>query len=555
MQTKEMGMNMKEGKLVNKWKLAVGYLMILSVLAACGTNVDTEKAGASKKVPSDILYMGLTNAPDSFNPLNTPGVSGRWTQRFFYDGLLEMPEPLTFEPALADSFETEDNQHYTIKLNQKAAWTDGTPITADDVVFTYNLIADPEVESVRGMAVSSLEGTNDVGKREAGLTELPNLVAVDDKTVTLKTKTPVDPNYLKEILGFEIFIVPKHVLKDIPKKELANADFVTQPTVTSGSYKFVDYAKDDHLELVANEEYYKGAPEIKQLFIRIMNGTNLVTEFQSGGIQANAGGGIGVVPIQDVAILKEIDELTVDTNPSYSEQFALLNNDVFADTSIRQAIAHAINRQQIVDSLLKSEGEVLESAYTSASPYKNEDLKPTPYDPEKAKAFIAESDFDMSQEIRLVVPIGNKVREQYANLIEQDLKAVGFNVVQTTYDFPTTLELAQKGEYDLMLMGYAFTVDPDVSTYFASHGASNYSSYNDPESDALLEAGKKATTFEERQEIYNEFQVLWQKEMYVLPLYSDSQFAVKRNELTGGAKEFWAGSLSDISEWTLSGAQ
>lgn len=153
---------MKEGRLVNKWKLVVGYLMVLSVLAACGTNADSEKkAEAAKKVPSDILYMGLTNAPDSFNPLNTPGVSGRWTQRFFYDGLLEMPGPLTFEPALADSFETEDNQHYKIKLNQKAAWTDGTPITADDVVFTYNLIADPEVESVRGMAVSSLEGTNE----------------------------------------------------------------------------------------------------------------------------------------------------------------------------------------------------------------------------------------------------------------------------------------------------------------------------------------------------------------------------------------------------------
>lgn len=154
----------------------------------------------------------MFNAPDSFNPLFNPGIAGQFTIRFMYDTLLGMPEINKFTPQLANSIDTTDNQNFTIKLNEKAKWTDGKPVTADDVVFTFNLIANPKVETTKGSYINMLEGTDSVGKRPDG-TPIPDLVAVDEHTVTFRTKKPVDPNYLKSMLGFEVYIVPKHVFE------------------------------------------------------------------------------------------------------------------------------------------------------------------------------------------------------------------------------------------------------------------------------------------------------------------------------------------------------
>lgn len=538
---------------IKKWSILMS-LVIFLFLSGCGNK--TEKEGAQVKAASqDILYIGMTNPPDNFSPINAAGVSARWAQRFFYDALLDMPDALTFQPRLADSFETEDNQNYTIKLNPDAKWSDGTPVTAEDVVFTYNLIADPEVETTRGVAVASLEGVTSSGKLEEGLTEIPDLIAADDKTVTLKTRTPVDPNYLKEFLAYGIFILPKHVWEEVPKSELANASFVTEPKVTSGPYAFVEYVKDSHIELTANSDYYRGEPEIKEVFLKVMNGTNLVTELQSGGLHMNASGGIGEVPTQELKTVKALEGLDVSVQPSLTVQMMPINTEVFKDKFIRQALAHAINRQQIVDSLLAGQGEIIDSIYTSVSPYKNEELETTAYDPELAKQLIAKSDFDLNQEIEIVVPVGNKVREQSAVLIQQDLEAVGFKIKLSNFDFPTVMEKGRAGDFDLMMFGYSLNIDPDVSNYVGPDGVSNYSNYENPKSTALLEAGLAETDPEKRKVIYDEAQEIWQDDMFNVPLYSALDIVVKNKILNGGITDFWPGSLTDVETWTLNQAK
>nr|WP_300095519.1 ABC transporter substrate-binding protein [Sedimentibacter sp.] len=514
-----------------------------------------ETSGNESSASSDILYVGMTNAPASFNIINTTDIAGRWVQRYMYDSLLTMPTTTTFEPGLADSFETEDNQTFTIKLNEKAVWSDGTPVTADDVVFTLNYIANPEVETARGSNIAMLEGTTAAGKLEEGLSEIPRLAAVDDKTVTLKTKKPVDPAYIKEFLGFEIMILPKHIVEPIPVKEYGNSDAVNNPTVTSGPFKFVQYQNGSYVELASNPDYYKGEPEFKKVFIKIMNGTNLVTEFQSGGIHMAAGGGIGVVPVQDLGILRDDQNMQVDANPGFNSQFMMINNTKFSNQKFRQALAYGINRDLIVQSLLKGEGEVMSSVYPLASPYMNENLKPIEYNPEKAKELLAESGFDTSQEINLIVPIGNKVREQSANLIEQDLEAIGLKITQTTYDFPTVMATIKTNEFDLCLIGFGYTVEPDVATYYSTSGSMNFGKISDAHLDELLEKGTSLTSFDERKTVYDEIQQYMQDNTFILGLYSDYQVAAKVKALNGGITSYWAGSLAGIEKWNLNGLQ
>ena len=550
---------MKKNSITKKSILAL-LLTLMLVFTACSggekapetPTADAPSTGSETESASDILYVGMTNAPASFNIVNAADIAGRWVQRFMYDSLLTMPTTTTFEPGLADSFESEDDQNYTIKLNADAVWSDGTPVTADDVVFTLNYIANPEVETARGTNIAMLEGVTTAGKLEDGLTEIPNLIAVDEKTVTLKTKTPVDPAYIKEFLGFELMMMPKHIVEGIPVKEYGNSDAVNNPTVTSGPYKFVQYQNGSYLEFASNPDYYKGEPEFKKVFIKIMNGTNLVTEFQSGGIHMAAGGGIGVVPVQDLDILRGDENIQVDANPGFNAQFMLINNEKF-NQKFRQALAYAIDRNLIVDSLLKGEGGVISSVYPLASPYMNEDLEPIQQDVEKAKQLLAESGFDTSEEIEIIVPIGNKVREQSASLIEQDLEAIGLKITQTTYDFPTVMSTVKTNEFDLCLMGFGYNVEPDVGTYFGSDGSMNFGQIDDAYLDELLKKGTELTTFEERKEVYDDLQKHMQDNTFILGLYSDYQIAARNKMLNGGITSYWAGSLSYLNTWNLEG--
>ncbi len=112
---------------------------------------------------SDTLYIGMANAPEFFNPFLNPGIAGKYAIRFMYDTLVGMPEPNKFTPALAESFDSKDSQMFTIKINPKAKWTDGKPVTAHDVAFTLNTIANPKVETSKRTYVKMLEGVDDKG--------------------------------------------------------------------------------------------------------------------------------------------------------------------------------------------------------------------------------------------------------------------------------------------------------------------------------------------------------------------------------------------------------
>lgn len=499
----------------------------------------------------NTLFIGMTNAPDSFNPIHTGSAAGQWVQEFFYESLLDMPDPETFEPALAETFETEDNQVFTVEMNPEAYWSDGEPITAHDVAFTLNTIADPEAETNKRMNISMLEGTTDTGMREEGIEELSGVEVVDEYTLELTTKQPVDLAYISEFLGFQVLIAPEHIAGEIPIDEINQSEFATQPTVFSGPYQFVGYEESSYVHLEANPDYYKGEPKIETIYTRVMNGNTLLTEFQSGGIHMAAGGGLGIVPIQDIEILEETEGIVVEEFPSIHAQYMVINNEEIEDPLVRQAMTHAIDREVLVEQLLLDHAEVVASPYTSESPYKNEELEPLAYDPEYARELLEESGYDETMEIEFVVPTGNQVREQAGDLIQQQLEEVGFTVNQINLDFPTWMERAENLDYTIGLTGFRQNVDPDTSSYLHSDGGSNNYAINDPIIDELLAEGLAETSIEGRKPIYDELQEYLQESAVIVPLYSDSEFSVRSESLNGGIQEFWAGSLTNVHEWTL----
>ncbi len=542
-----MQMNWLNG--INKRLFVLGLVLLLGVamLSGCGGS-----KGEKTTAKSDILYIGMSNAPEFFNPFLNPGIAGKFAIRFMYDTLVGMPEPNVFTPALAESFDSQDNQNFTIKINPKATWTDGQPVTAHDVAFTLNMIANPKVETSKRGFIKMLEGVNDQGMLPAGASAISGVTVVDTHTLTLKTKTPVNANYLKSFLGFEVFIAPKHVFEKLEPANFASSEAATKPAVTSGPYKFVTYKTNDHVEYEANANYYQGEPKIKKIFIRIMNGTNLVTELKSGSIHMVAGGGIGIVPIKDLDMLKSDSKLLVKTAPALLGQYLDVNNsNPEFNTKFRQAITTAINRQQIVSQLYKGVAQLAATIYVPASFVHDKSIAPLPYDPAKAKQLLAESGFDTAKELVLHVPIGNVLREQSADLIQQDLKAIGLNVKQEKVDFPTLLAKARKGDYQMILIGYGLPFDPDYSSYFVPGGSNNYAHTDDPKlTKMLLDAASMIST-EERKAAYSEIQKYLNEQHFITSLYAQEYIIAQSKQLKGGIKEFWDGSLVNLHEWTF----
>jgi peptide/nickel transport system substrate-binding protein len=541
-------------RIYKKSKAALLILvMSMITLTACSgstnsnTNTSEKPAATTDNAAAVQISIGITNPPGAFNTIDAPDQSAIQITSLMFPPLVELNDTMEFVPMLADSIETKDNKKFTVKLNAKAKWTDGQPVTADDVLFTVQMITHPKSISSFAKNFALLEGFDEKGKLPEGAKELPGVKKIDDRTVEFIAKTPIDPVLFKENIGRKLKTLPKHVLKDIEPDKIAQNPFMQKPDVSNGPFKFVTYQKDQYVELEANKDYFKGAPKINKLYFKIMPAANIVAQLQSGEIQMNFPG-IGTISVQDFEKVKNMSNVRTIQGKGYNYQQMTFNIKTIPDARVRQAIAYAINRQMMVTNLLKGEAEIIDMPYTTIHPYYNKNLKPIPYDPKKAQQLLQEAGWDFNKTLNLVVPSGVKTREQSADIIVENLKAVGIKAQITKYDLVTVGQKAQKGEYDIFFLGYPFFLDPDVSIYFKTNG--NYAGYSNPEMDALLDQGLKETDSAKRHVIYDKVQNLVAKELPQLTLYADFRMGAVSKKVKG-AEPRDVGMLINVHEWDI----
>lgn len=538
---------------MSKLTKITGMLFLATMIFLTGCSKDSGEKASTSGEKGKTMFLGMVNPPILFNPINSSDVASQFAEKFIFDSFLEMTGPQEFAPKLAESFETTDNQTYTITLNKEAKWSDGKPVTADDVAFTFNLVANPVVETVVGGYISMFEGLDTNGKLEGGAKEIPSVKIIDDKKIEFKTKTPVDPNMIKEQLGTKFMILPKHALEKIDPAKLSQDPFMQKPTVTNGAYQFVQYKKDQYIEYKQNPDYYLGKVELSKLFIKVMPAANLVAQLQTGELHMNIAGGIGKIVPTDYETVEKIETVKTKTENTFGFQSMMFNTKTIKDPKIRKAFAQAVDRQQIVDKLLKGYGEVIDGPYTTINPYLNKDLKTITYDPAAAKKALEDAGWDFEKELNFIVPTGNKVREQAADIITQNLKDAGVKVKMTTFDFPTLMAKGKAGEFDALLMGFTFTLDPDVSSLYTKTGAYNFMSYDNPKSDELLNKGKSEADPEKRKELYDEVQEIWEEDMPIITLFSDFDFSAVSKQVTNGEPKVF-GFHHETFKWNLEGA-
>lgn len=483
-----------------------------------------------------VVVSGMWSPPNNFSPINTDSSYGYYAVRFMFQGMVEgrlENNQLKFFPALATRWDVgADNQTYTFTIHPQAAWHDGKPVTAEDVLFTVMTISDPKTETNRGGEIATLAGLETNGKRAPGA-QLGFRI-INPKTFEVKTKVPVDPTMFIERFGSNVYILPKHILGAVPPDQLARYPFFQQPTVGNGPYKFVQYKPDQYVELVANENYHLGAPTIRRVFIRIIPPTTMLAQLERGEVDVTAGFGIGVVLIEDWDRVKTMGHVQAISFKAPGYQYLLFNfqKSYLQDKRVRRAVAHATNRALMITQLLRGEGELTEGPIPPSNPYFNAKVKPWGFDPARAKAMLQEAGWDANRTLILRVPTGNILRERSGDIIRENLLAVGIKAEIQKSDFPTHLAALRAGNYDLALVGWAGPTDPDVSTQYKTGGVYNFTHHSIAQMDQLLDDGVKIADPAKRREVYNRFQEVFADELPVVVLYYENARTAVAKRLT-----------------------
>lgn len=529
-------------------------LVVAMLLASCGGGKPAQEqppAPAKEKV----ITVAMWGPPNNFSPINTDSDYGYYPVNFMFDTLVSLDKDFNFVGRLAEKWEeSPDGRTFTFHINPKANWHDGKPVTSDDILFTLNLITDPTVQTNRGAYVSYIEGTDENGKRNGG--ELTGFKKIDDKTFSITTKTPVDKLMLFEMMGCQVWYLPKHVLENVPPADLAKDPFFQKPTVGNGPFKFVQYATDQYVELARNDDYYLGKPKVDKIFVRIVTPATTVAELEKGTIDLTAMAGISGIPLQDWERVKSLTNVESFSFPTTNYQYIEINHRkayLHNDVRVRQALVYAINRQMLVDQLLKGTGSVCNAPVPPMGKYFDKDLKGYPYDPEKAKELLKAAGWDNNRELKVLVPIGNKVREQSADIIVQNFAAVGVKAKIQKMDFPTMMATLKTDNWDLAFIGWGGNMDPDVRSQYRTGGEYNDMKYSSKKMDQLLDQGASEPDFQKRFEIYKQVQQLFVDDVPVIFLYwQDGTGAVSKRvtgvNIIGAQYPNWDAYLWDIKE-------
>lgn len=550
-----------------RWLAATLLAATTAVLAACGKTAQPPAGTPQQQAPAQpvdggTLNLSMYSAPKGiFNPVLYEDQYDANVIGLVFNGLLRLNSKLEWEPDLAESYTiSPDNKTVTFKLRKDVKWHDGQPFTARDVAFTFKTILHPKYPGVRAGDYMDIVGAEEYKAGKAQ--DVAGIKVLNDYEISFTTKEPYAP--ILERLAFPI--IPEHVFKDADVAKLADHPATKQP-IGTGPFKFVQYKPDQYVELVRNEQYFRGKPHIEKIIYKIVNQEVALGQLQSGELD--------YAPVRpaDMQVLQNLPNVKVYEQPSFGYQYMGVNhrNPILQDKRVRQALMYAINRQAIVDKLLGGHGTIMNSHMPPVSwAYDASQLNPYPYNPEKAKQLLAEAGWKEKNaegylvkdgkvlEFTLKYPSGNKVREQSATLIQDNLKQVGIKVNLEMMEFATLAkQVFDERKADLWLMGWVLSVDPDPAGIFLvtpDNKWAQVTGWDHPKNKELIEKGVRVLKVEERKPIYVEWAKLVNEELPYIFLYSQNDMVAVSTRVQG-LKPDIRGALWNIEELWLAPAR
>lgn len=456
----------------------------------------------------------------------------------------------TVVPDLADSWTmSEDATTFTFKLNEDAAWQDGTDFTADDVVFTAWWAARyPTAYQGQPMVWAQIEGAEETAASGAALS---GIQAIDENTVEITLSAP-NAEFLQALANAQNVIVPKHVLEAENGETIEKIAATTTAPVGTGPYVFVGYEPDQFVELKANPDYFKGAPAIDSVIWKILPTEQIATQIESGDLDMAIG-----LDHRSRATLAGVEGIELVEAPSVGMVglFTRTDNPALSDPRVRQALYYGIDRQGIIDSIIDGAGKLLWNP-----PGLNfEELEQYPFDPDKAGSLLAEAGWDSGTTLKLVYWRGMSNAGAFLPVVQQQLAEIGVNVELVPLEIDDWDNMVtnpdRRAEWDIDLeFGGVFGLGPDQSSrnYGTCDGPLRQSGFQNCELAQLFIEGRGTTDQAERDRIYLEAAKIINEAADVIYLWQPILTTPVSSSLSGvEIYPFDRHSFMRINEWSF----
>jgi peptide/nickel transport system substrate-binding protein len=493
------------------------------LVAGCGNTNNTAgnntpATSADKPVDGGTVTIGQsTKFEGNFLP---PMISDLYTQNianFAFDPLLTIDNKLNFVKDLASSYSwSDDKKTLTITLDKNANWTDGTAVTSDDVLYTMDFLGSKvystTLQGQLAYLVGPVVGSDKVGDGTGkSFADVGGFKKIDDKNFSLSFAA-ADAAVLWSSIS-AIAPIPKHSLQGVQFKDFATADFAKKPTVTDGAYKFTNVNGTDSVEMVANDKYFLGKPHITNVTYKTISADVAPGLLANGTLDMELEG----LKPADVDKLKGIPNVSVQLEPSMGYQYMgfKLYQKEFQDVQVRQAFMYAINRQAMVDGLLKGHGQILSQPLPNvswAAATAADGLNDYTYNVDKANQLLDAAGWKVGADgwridpvtgktanISLEYPLGNTVRMASAPAIVQDMAKVHVKInLHSPEDFTGLANKVQADDKSiyLWLMGWSLSVDPDPRGMWGTKDAYNYPRWTDATNEDLMKKTYDVTAFD-----------------------------------------------------------
>ncbi len=552
--------------------LLLALMMVFSVTAcgtpeaggdSAGTDSSLSGAGASEESAATegddpatategekIINVGVTDSLGGINPFAMDQTEiNKYAVGLMFLPLMELDKDLNFQGMLADSITTEDNLNFIVHIDDRATWSDGTPVTAYDVEYSVLRLASPLVNNTTLM-LYAFEGTSDEGFVEEGADSMAGLTVLDDKTIQFTAKYPMALTTFQNTYARYLHTMPKHVIEKFSEDDLTTNDWFNHPDVINGPYLLTDYDPNHYISYTANTDYWKGAPKIDKLNIKIVDGSQIYSGLQSGEIDITQHT-MTAIPQEDYESIEALSNVKTVYGSPVTNQSAFIQTANIPDKRVRQALVYAIDRQQLVDQLLKGHGEVVDGFLSSASPFFDDSITPMEYDPEKAKALLAEAGWDGSKTLRFYINSGDSTLINGAQVMVAQWAAVGIKAEVTTVDLATLMTIAGTTDYDIMAVQYTYApVDPYPDVSWLLGGEGSWTGYYDDAVASALDGTQKTSDMEEIKKLYSVVDRKMQDDVAMFSIYIISAQGAVNNRVTGAEPSVY-GFFNDVHNWDV----
>ena len=551
-----------------KIKSVVSVLIMMMVLMSCGPgekksaggdqgsqNIKfmTETQNNGNAVPGAVLSVAMVKDSPLVGIFNQAmykdGYDGDIIEWFLGSYILDIDENFEVtDTGIATLSVDPENKKATIKIKDGMKWSDGQPIVADDIIYTYEVIGNKEYTGVRYSDESAkIVGMEDYKAGKAST--ISGIKKIDDKTVEISFKEMGQGIYTVGN-GLERYAMPKHYLKDVPIKDLEKSEKIRSKVVVAGPYTISSIVPGESIELKGNPYYFKGKPKTDKVTIQVVNSQTITAAMKSGKYDI-----VLDIPTELYKTYKDLDN--IDTLGRQELYYSYLGfkmgkydkakgenvvnpNAKVADLKLRQALAYGLDIKQMVKAFYDG---LREKATSSVPPvfekYYPKDLAGFPYDPEKAKKLLDEAGYkDVNGdgyredkngkpfEIKIAAMSGGDIAEPLVQFYIQQWKEIGIKGVLATGRLIEFNSFYDKVEAD----------DPEIDVYFAAWGVGtnlgpyetagrksmfNYSRFASDENDKLMAevtSPKTLTDPNYKPEAYKKWQEYYINQAVEVPL-------------------------------------